>query len=164
MLQAFYSHELNTFFGMLSLETTNPSFIVTYSVTQSSTRCLNSGITYTEPFRTSIFHIILLTEVENIAHQSNNVEDGLSDCRHGVSMSSDLLLPVFPPPGSRGAIVVAEARSSDHPSLTRRCVVMKLTDFTLQGYEEALRQNAAAVLILLPSNTSAVPHEVIQVQ
>ncbi|XP_063065837.1 nicalin-1-like [Engraulis encrasicolus] len=64
--------------------------------------------------------------------------------------------------GSRGAIVVAEARSSDHPSLTRRCVVMKLTDFTLQGYEEALRQNAAAVLILLPSNTSAVPHEVIQ--
>ena len=65
--------------------------------------------------------------------------------------------------GCRGAIVMAEARSSDHPALTRRCVIMKLPDFTLDRYEEAQRQNAAAVLILLPSNLSAVPQEVIQV-
>ncbi|KAL2099568.1 hypothetical protein ACEWY4_003962 [Coilia grayii] len=64
--------------------------------------------------------------------------------------------------GCHGAIVVAEACSSDYPSLTRRCVIMKLPDFTLQSYEEAQRQNAAAVLILMPSNISAVPHEVIQ--
>lgn len=73
--------------------------------------------------------------------------------------------PFFWPltPGCRGAIVVAEARSSDDPGLTRRCVVMKLPDFTLERYEEAQRQNAAAVLILMPSNLSAVPQEVIQV-
>ncbi|XP_031422710.1 nicalin-1-like [Clupea harengus] len=64
--------------------------------------------------------------------------------------------------GCRGAIVMAEARSSDHPALTRRCVIMKLPDFTLDRYEEAQRQNAAAVLILLPSNLSSVPQEVIQ--
>ncbi|KAG5272842.1 hypothetical protein AALO_G00169900 [Alosa alosa] len=64
--------------------------------------------------------------------------------------------------GCRGAIVVAEARSSDYPGLTRRCVIMKLPDFTLDRYEDAQRQNAAAVLILLPSNLSAVPPEVIQ--
>lgn len=66
--------------------------------------------------------------------------------------------------GCRGAIVVAEARSADEPVLTRRCVVMKVTDFTTEKYLEAQRQNAAAVLILLPKNISGLPQESIQVR
>uniref|UniRef100_A0A3Q4HS52 BOS complex subunit NCLN n=1 Tax=Neolamprologus brichardi TaxID=32507 RepID=A0A3Q4HS52_NEOBR len=56
--------------------------------------------------------------------------------------------------GCRGAIVVAEARSAEEPSLTRRCVIMKVEDFTTEKYSEAQRQNAAAILILLPQNIS----------
>lgn len=65
--------------------------------------------------------------------------------------------------GCRGAIVQAEARSADEPVLTRRCVIMKLPDFTVERYFEALRQSAAAVLLLLPKNMSAVPQDIIQV-
>ncbi|XP_034441688.1 nicalin-1 [Hippoglossus hippoglossus] len=64
--------------------------------------------------------------------------------------------------GCRGAIVVAEARAADEPVLTRRCVVMKVSDFTTEKYLEAQRQNAAAVLILLPRNMSSIPHDTAQ--
>ncbi|XP_053172174.1 nicalin-1-like [Scomber japonicus] len=64
--------------------------------------------------------------------------------------------------GCRGAIVVAEARSADEPVLTRRCVIMKVPDFTTEKYLEAQRQNAAAILILLPRNISNVPHDKVQ--
>lgn len=66
--------------------------------------------------------------------------------------------------GCRGAIVVAEARSADEPVLTRRCVVMKVADFSTEKYLQAQRQNAAAVLILLPKNISSLPQESIQVR
>lgn len=59
---------------------------------------------------------------------------------------------------------MAEARSADEPSLTRRCVIMKVQDFTVEKYFEALRQNAAALLILLPQNISGVPDETIKVK
>ncbi|XP_030586334.1 nicalin-1 [Archocentrus centrarchus] len=64
--------------------------------------------------------------------------------------------------GCRGAIVVAEARSAEELSLTRRCVIMKVQDFTAEKYSEALRQNAAAILILLPQNISSIPHDAVQ--
>ncbi|XP_053291860.1 nicalin-1-like [Pleuronectes platessa] len=64
--------------------------------------------------------------------------------------------------GCRGAIVVAEARAAEEPVLTRRCVVMKVSDFTTERYLEAQRQNAAAVLILLPRNMSSIPHDIVQ--
>uniref|UniRef100_A0A3Q3B9Z7 Nicalin n=1 Tax=Kryptolebias marmoratus TaxID=37003 RepID=A0A3Q3B9Z7_KRYMA len=64
--------------------------------------------------------------------------------------------------GCRGAIVVAEACSAEEPLLTRRCVVMKVQDFTTEKYMEAQRQRAAAVLILLPRNISSVPHDRLQ--
>uniref|UniRef100_A0A674MH68 Nicalin n=1 Tax=Takifugu rubripes TaxID=31033 RepID=A0A674MH68_TAKRU len=65
--------------------------------------------------------------------------------------------------GCRGAIVVAEARSADEPSLTRRCVIMKVPDFTTEKYLQAQKQHAAAVLILLPRNISSVPFDTIKV-
>uniref|UniRef100_A0A8C5CKC9 BOS complex subunit NCLN n=1 Tax=Gadus morhua TaxID=8049 RepID=A0A8C5CKC9_GADMO len=64
--------------------------------------------------------------------------------------------------GCRGAIVVAEARSADEPVLTRRCVVMKVSDLTTEKYLEAQRQNAAAIFILLPQNTSNLPFDTVQ--
>lgn len=66
-------------------------------------------------------------------------------------------------PGCQGAIVVAEARSPDDSSLTRRCVIMKLSDFTVAHFLETKRQNAAAVLILIPQNISTIPDDIIQV-
>lgn len=65
--------------------------------------------------------------------------------------------------GCRGAIVVAEARSADEPLLTRRCVIMKVADFTAEKYLQAQKQHAAAVLILLPHNISSVPFDSIKV-
>ncbi|KAF7696743.1 hypothetical protein HF521_005161 [Silurus meridionalis] len=64
--------------------------------------------------------------------------------------------------GCHGAMVVAEARSPDDSSLTRRCVIMKLSDFTLDRFLESKRQNAAAVLILIPQNISTFSDDVIQ--
>ncbi|XP_035518269.1 nicalin-1 [Morone saxatilis] len=64
--------------------------------------------------------------------------------------------------GCRGAIVVAEARAADEPVLNRRCVIMKVVDFTTEKYLEAQRQSAAAIMILLPKNISSVPHENVQ--
>ncbi|TSK72091.1 Nicalin-1 [Bagarius yarrelli] len=61
-----------------------------------------------------------------------------------------------------GAMVVAEARSADDSSLTRRCAIMRLTDFTLERFLEVRRQNAAAVLILIPQNLSTISDDVIQ--
>lgn len=60
-------------------------------------------------------------------------------------------------------MVVAEARSPDHSSLTRRCVIMKLSDFTVDRFLESKRQKAAAVLILIPQNISTISEDVIQV-
>lgn len=59
--------------------------------------------------------------------------------------------------------MVAEARSADEPALSRRCVIMKVSDFTTEKYLRAQKQNAAAVLILLPRNISGVPHDTVQV-
>ncbi|GAA6222271.1 nicalin-1-like [Lates japonicus] len=64
--------------------------------------------------------------------------------------------------GCRGAIVVAEARSADEPVLTRRCVIMKVPDFTTEKYLQAQKQNAAAILILLPKNISGISHDTLQ--
>nr|CBN81133.1 Nicalin-1 [Dicentrarchus labrax] len=64
--------------------------------------------------------------------------------------------------GCRGAIVVAEARAADEPVLNRRCVIMKVMDFTTEKYLEAQRQSAAAIMILLPKNISSVPHDNVQ--
>lgn len=60
-------------------------------------------------------------------------------------------------------MVVAEARSPDDSSLTRRCVIMKLSDFSVDRFLESKRQNAAAVLILVPQNISTLSDDVIQV-
>lgn len=47
--------------------------------------------------------------------------------------------------------------------LSRRCVVMRLADFSYDKYQKALRQSAGAVVIVLPKNMSTVPQDIVQV-
>uniref|UniRef100_A0A8P4KFF4 BOS complex subunit NCLN n=1 Tax=Dicentrarchus labrax TaxID=13489 RepID=A0A8P4KFF4_DICLA len=46
--------------------------------------------------------------------------------------------------------------------LSRRCVIMRLADFSYEEYQKALRQSAGAVVIILPKNMSAVPQDIVQ--
>ncbi|XP_063810568.1 BOS complex subunit NCLN-like [Pseudophryne corroboree] len=60
------------------------------------------------------------------------------------------------PHGCRAVQVNAESRTLDAEMLTRRCVIMRLTDFSMEKWTRILSQSAAAVLILVPINTSTV--------
>ncbi|XP_074193655.1 BOS complex subunit NCLN isoform X6 [Rhinolophus sinicus] len=50
----------------------------------------------------------------------------------------------------------------DADVLSRRCVLMRLLDFSYERYQKALRQSAGAVVIILPRVTAAVPQDVIR--
>lgn len=47
--------------------------------------------------------------------------------------------------------------------LSRRCVIMRLVDFSYERYQKALRQSAGAVVIILPKNMSTMPQDIVQV-
>lgn len=67
------------------------------------------------------------------------------------------------PSGTRNAILNTEARTVEAEVLSRRCVIMRLVDFSYEEYQKALRQSAGAVVIILPKNMSAVPQDIVQV-
>uniref|UniRef100_A0A8C7EZ00 BOS complex subunit NCLN n=3 Tax=Oncorhynchus TaxID=8016 RepID=A0A8C7EZ00_ONCKI len=46
--------------------------------------------------------------------------------------------------------------------LSRRCVIMRLVDFSYERYQKALRQSAGAVVIILPKNMSTMPQDIVQ--
>lgn len=57
--------------------------------------------------------------------------------------------------GSRSSLVNMEARPLTSDMLTRRCVVTRLSDLTIDRFKDAVQTfGAGAVLILLPKNTS----------
>lgn len=56
-----------------------------------------------------------------------------------------------------------EARTVDADVLSRRCVLMRLVDFSYEQYQKALRQSAGAVVIILPRAMAAVPQDVVRV-
>lgn len=64
--------------------------------------------------------------------------------------------------GTRNAILNTEARTVEAEVLSRRCVVMRLADFSYDKYQKALRQSAGAVVIILPKNMSTVPQDIVQ--
>ncbi|XP_008328704.1 BOS complex subunit ncln isoform X3 [Cynoglossus semilaevis] len=66
------------------------------------------------------------------------------------------------PYGTRNAILNTEARTMEAEVLSRRCVIMRLADFSYDKYQKALRQSAGAVVITLPKNMSAVPQDIVQ--
>ena len=57
--------------------------------------------------------------------------------------------------GSRSSLVNMEARPLTSDMLTRRCVVTRLSDLTIERFKEAVQTlGAGAILILLPKNPS----------
>ncbi|XP_028299950.1 BOS complex subunit ncln isoform X2 [Gouania willdenowi] len=66
------------------------------------------------------------------------------------------------PYGTRNAILNTEARTVEAEVLSRRCVIMRLADFSYDKYQKALRQSAGAVVIMLPKNMSAMPQDIVQ--
>lgn len=66
------------------------------------------------------------------------------------------------PYGTRNAILNTEARSVEAEVLSRRCVIMRLADFSYDKYQKALRQSAGAVVIILPKNMSTMPQDIVQ--
>uniref|UniRef100_A0A8C1TQK8 BOS complex subunit NCLN n=1 Tax=Cyprinus carpio TaxID=7962 RepID=A0A8C1TQK8_CYPCA len=44
----------------------------------------------------------------------------------------------------------------------RRCVMVRLADFSYEKYQKALRQSAGAVVIILPQNMSTMPQDIVQ--
>ena len=67
------------------------------------------------------------------------------------------------PTGTRNAMLNTEARTIDADVLSRRCVLVRLLDFSYERYQRALRQSAGAVVIILPRTMAAVPQDVIRV-
>ncbi|VTJ90951.1 Hypothetical predicted protein, partial [Marmota monax] len=66
------------------------------------------------------------------------------------------------PYGTRNAVLNTEARTMDADVLSRRCVLMRLADFSYEQYQKALRQSAGAVVIILPRAMAAVPQDVVR--
>uniref|UniRef100_A0A4W4FB79 BOS complex subunit NCLN n=1 Tax=Electrophorus electricus TaxID=8005 RepID=A0A4W4FB79_ELEEL len=64
--------------------------------------------------------------------------------------------------GSRNAILNTEARTVEADVLSRRCVLMRLADFSYEKYQKALRQSAGAVVLVLPTNMSTLPQDIVQ--
>ena len=65
--------------------------------------------------------------------------------------------------GSRSALVNMEARPLNSEVLTRRCVLARLQDLTVDRFRELIAQGAGAVLILLPRNMSHVLQQSVEV-
>uniref|UniRef100_G3R4E5 Nicalin n=1 Tax=Gorilla gorilla gorilla TaxID=9595 RepID=G3R4E5_GORGO len=66
------------------------------------------------------------------------------------------------PYGTRNAVLNTEARTMAAEVLSRRCVLMRLLDFSYEQYQKALRQSAGAVVIILPRAMAAVPQDVVR--
>lgn len=65
--------------------------------------------------------------------------------------------------GSRSSLVNMEARPLTADMLTRRCVVTRLSDLTIERFKEAIQTlGAGAMLILLPKNASLTSLEQMQ--
>ncbi|XP_053321375.1 nicalin isoform X2 [Spea bombifrons] len=64
--------------------------------------------------------------------------------------------------GTRSAVLNTEARTAEADVLSRRCVLMRLADFSFEQYQKALRQSAGAVVIILPQDMAALPQEIVQ--
>ncbi|KAM8960968.1 BOS complex subunit ncln-like [Pelodytes ibericus] len=60
------------------------------------------------------------------------------------------------PYGSQSSLVQAESRTVEAEHLTRRCVMMRLSDFSMDRWKKILSQSAGAVLILVPVSVPTI--------
>ncbi|GIY95408.1 nicalin-1 [Caerostris extrusa] len=61
------------------------------------------------------------------------------------------------PHGCRNSILNMEARKIYTAPYTRRCVVARISEFTISQYQDLIQQNAGGLLILIPNNISSLP-------
>jgi hypothetical protein len=61
--------------------------------------------------------------------------------------------------GCRNAIVNLDVRPLDAAMLTRRCVLTKLKELTIEKFREMLTQGAGALVIMLPARESMTEEE-----
>lgn len=84
-------------------------------------------------------------------------------CVSKIVIVSQLMGLCVLPSGTRNAILNTEARTVEAEVLSRRCIIMRLAEFSYELYQKALRQSAGAVVIILPKNMSAMPQDIVQV-
>ncbi|XP_077989007.1 BOS complex subunit NCLN-like isoform X2 [Glandiceps talaboti] len=63
------------------------------------------------------------------------------------------------PYGCRNALVNMEARPIDSSVATRRCIITRLTDLSIERYRELLEQAAGALLVLIPPSLNSISQE-----
>ena len=61
--------------------------------------------------------------------------------------------------GCRNSLVNVEARYIDASTLTRKCILTKLKELTVDRLKDVLSQNAAALVVLLPEDYSTLSGE-----
>ncbi|XP_075467386.1 BOS complex subunit NCLN isoform X2 [Ascaphus truei] len=64
--------------------------------------------------------------------------------------------------GTRNSVLNTEARTVEADVLSRRCVLMRLANFSFEQYQKALRQSAGAVVIILPADMAALPQDIVR--
>ena len=89
----------------------------------------------------------------------------LKECKlHQIIKGNLNLMNSFFILGSRSSLVNMEARPLTSDMLTRRCVVTRLSDLTIDRFKDAVQTfGAGAVLILLPKNTSVASLDQLEV-
>ncbi len=61
--------------------------------------------------------------------------------------------------GCRNALVNVEARPIEAQILTRRCIITKLRELTIEKFKEVINQNAGGLVVLLPQNFTHLSKE-----
>ena len=61
--------------------------------------------------------------------------------------------------GTSNSVINVEARAIDASAVTRKCIVSRLADFTIDRYKDLEAQNAAGLLIILPKDLNSYSPE-----
>ena len=94
------------------------------------------------------FYIYPVTQVPLPIHSSSVYTDFFAYVAFSLSLT-----------GCRSALVNVEARSIDARVYTRRCVISRLNELTVDKFKEMVSQNAGALLVLLPTQLNNLSQE-----
>ena len=61
--------------------------------------------------------------------------------------------------GCRNALINVEARPVTAAIFTRKCIIAKLKELTIEKYKEMVQQNAGGLLVLIPTDLGALDRE-----
>ena len=66
---------------------------------------------------------------------------------------------IFLMSGCRNALINVEARPITAAIFTRKCIIAKLKELTIEKYKEMVQQNAGGLLVLIPTDLGALDKE-----